>query len=56
MARTTPPDNPYLAARQEWTERYGSYVRAASSWRIVGVTGMLLAVISTVGMSAMSLS
>lgn len=47
MARTTPPDNPYLAARQEWTERYGSYVRAASSWRIVGVTGMLLAVIST---------
>ncbi len=47
MARTTPPDNPYLAARQEWTERYGSYVKAASSWRIVGVTGMLLAVIST---------
>lgn len=47
MARTTPPDNPYLAARQEWTERYGSYVKAASAWRIVGVTGMLLAVIST---------
>lgn len=47
MAKTTPPDNPYLAARQEWTERYGSYVKAASSWRIVGVTGMLLAVIST---------
>ena len=47
MARTTPPDNPYLAARQEWTERYGSYVKAASSWRIVGVTGMLLAVVST---------
>lgn len=47
MARTTPPDNPYLAARQEWTERYGSYVKAASSWRIVGITGMLLAVIST---------
>jgi type IV secretory pathway TrbF-like protein len=47
MARNTPPDNPYLAARQEWTERYGSYVRAASSWRIVGITGMLLAVIST---------
>ena len=47
MARTNPPDNPYLAARQEWTERYGSYVKAARSWRIVGVTGMLLAVIST---------
>lgn len=47
MARNTAPENPYLAARQEWTERYGSYVKAAASWRIVGVTGMLLAVIST---------
>lgn len=47
MAKTTAPENPYLAARQEWNERYGSYVKAAAAWRIVGVTGMLLAVIST---------
>lgn len=47
MARNTAPENPYLAARQEWNERYGSYVKAAAAWRIVGVTGMLLAVIST---------
>jgi type IV secretion system protein VirB5 len=45
MATTKPPANPYLAARQEWNERYGSYVKAAASWRIVGVTGMLMAVI-----------
>lgn len=45
MAGRTPPDNPYLAARQEWNERYGSYVKAAASWRIVGVTGMMMAVI-----------
>ena len=45
MART--PDNPYLAARQEWNERYGSYVKAAAAWRIVGITGMALAVIGT---------
>ena len=45
MAGTKPPENPYLAARQEWNERYGSYVKAAASWRIVGVTGMLMAVI-----------
>ena len=45
MAGTKPPENPYLAARQEWNERYGSYVNAAASWRIVGVTGMLMAVI-----------
>ncbi|MBD0416817.1 conjugal transfer protein TrbF [Oryzicola mucosus] len=37
--------NPYLAARNEWNERYGSYVKAAAGWRIVGVTGMTMAVI-----------
>ncbi len=47
MARQTIPENPYLAARQEWNERYGSYVKAAAAWRIVGITGMALAVIGT---------
>ncbi|MBU2325883.1 MAG: conjugal transfer protein TrbF [Alphaproteobacteria bacterium] len=45
MARNKVPDNPYLAARQEWNERYGSAIHAARSWKIVGVTGMLMAVI-----------
>ena len=45
MSHRIPPDNPYLAARNEWNERYGSYVKAASSWRIVGITGMVMAVI-----------
>src|SRR5690606_35640775 len=50
MAGRNPPDNPYianpyLAARNEWNERYGSYVKAAAAWRIVGVTGMVMAVI-----------
>ncbi len=52
MAGRNPPNiphiaNPYLAARNEWNERYGSYVKAAAAWRIVGIVGMLLAVIST---------
>jgi len=47
MAARIPPENPYVAARQEWNERYGSYVKAAAAWRIVGIVGMLLAVIST---------
>ena len=47
MTARTPPENPYVAARQEWNERYGSYVKAAAAWRIVGIVGMLLAVIST---------
>lgn len=45
MARNKVPENPYLAARQEWNERYGSAIHAARSWKIVGVTGMLMAVI-----------
>ncbi|UXU01144.1 conjugal transfer protein TrbF [Agrobacterium tumefaciens] len=45
MAGRTPPDNPYIAARTEWNERYGSYVKAAAAWRLVGVTGMTMAVI-----------
>lgn len=45
MARKPTIDNPYIAARMEWNERYGSYVKAASAWRVVGITGMLMAVI-----------
>ena len=45
MARREKIDNPYIAARMEWNERYGSYVKASASWRIVGITGMLMAVI-----------
>ncbi len=50
MAGRNPPNNPhianpYIAARNEWNERYGSYVKAAAAWRIVGVTGMVMAVI-----------
>ncbi|KNY31150.1 conjugal transfer protein TrbF [Agrobacterium sp. SUL3] len=45
MAANQPPDTPYLAARQEWTERYGSYVQAARAWRTVGILALLMAVI-----------
>jgi type IV secretion system protein TrbF len=50
MAGHNPLDNPdtansYIAARNEWNERYGSYVRSAAAWRIVGITGMTMAVI-----------
>ena len=39
------PDNPYLAARYEWNERYGSYARAATAWRTIGLVSMTMAVI-----------
>lgn len=47
MAGSNAPDNPYIAARQEWTERYGSYVKAASAWRLVGIVSLCLAFVST---------
>ena len=37
MAKGKYPDNPYLAARLEWNERYGGFVKAAKTWRIVGM-------------------
>lgn len=45
MTTRLAPENPYIAARQEWNERYGSYVRAAVAWRIVGTSAMAMAVI-----------
>lgn len=39
------PENPYLAARQEWSERYGSYVQSARAWRVVGIISLSMAVI-----------
>jgi type IV secretion system protein VirB5 len=45
MAAKGAPENPYLAARQEWSERYGSYMKAAAAWRIVGILGLAMAVI-----------
>lgn len=35
-------DNPYLAARREWMERYGDYVQSAYHWRLFAL--FLLAV------------
>lgn len=45
MATNRSPENPYLAARQEWSERYGSYVKAAAAWRLVGILGLAMAMI-----------
>lgn len=45
MTAAIPPENPYLAARQEWNERYGDYIQAARSWRLVGITALAIAAI-----------
>lgn len=39
------PDNPFLAAKQEWNERFGGYVRELAAWRAVSVISIFIAVI-----------
>lgn len=47
MSKQLPPDNPYLAARLEWNERYGGFVKAANTWRIVAMVSLTMALIGT---------
>ncbi|MEB3743713.1 VirB8/TrbF family protein [Escherichia sp. Ec20190506] len=46
-APKAPPGTPYLAARREWNERYGSHIIDARNWRtaafVVGVALILSA-------------
>jgi type IV secretory pathway TrbF-like protein len=35
--------NPYLAARQEWDERYGSLIKRAQNWRLAAMLALLVA-------------
>ena len=44
-----PGDNPYLNARAEWLERYGSYISRAAQWRLVAFLCLLLTAISLTG-------
>jgi type IV secretion system protein VirB5 len=41
--------DPYLSARREWDERYGSYISAARWWRLAGVLSLLIALASVGG-------
>lgn len=47
MRNKTAPESPYLAARAEWNERYGSFVRQARVWQGVGILSLLLAMGAT---------
>jgi type IV secretion system protein VirB5 len=38
--------NPYLAGREEWLERYGTYIKAASQWRLIAALCLTITVLS----------
>jgi type IV secretion system protein VirB5 len=44
-----PSGNPYLAARQEWLERYGDYISQAHNSRVITLVALLLCVLSITG-------
>lgn len=38
--------NPYLDARREWNERYGTYIKERDTWRMVAIVSLCAVVIS----------
>ena len=42
---STPLDQSYVDARQEWMERYGSYIAQARTWRLMAFASTLSAAI-----------
>jgi type IV secretion system protein VirB5 len=42
--------NPYLAARQEWNERYGSSIARAHAWRLTAILALIIAALATGGL------
>jgi len=39
----------YLESKQEWMERYGTYINQAKNWRLVAVLAVCLAIIMGIG-------
>lgn len=48
-------ESPYMAARREWNERYGSFVKLAEQWRMVALGSTVGFIIAVAGLVAVSL-
>jgi type IV secretion system protein VirB5 len=42
--------SPYLAARDEWNERYRDLIVAGRNWRLLGVTSSVVALVAVLGL------
>lgn len=47
---TAGPSNPYIEARREWNERYGTYIARARNWRIMAILSGLIAIMAVGGL------
>jgi len=48
-AGATGPENPYIAARREWNERYGDYISEARTWKVVAMAALGIALVAVGG-------
>jgi len=60
VAQMSRPDggkhnNPYMAARREWDERYGSLITRAKNWRAVAFLSLAITFVCMFGMVALSM-
>ena len=44
------PDSPYLSARREWNERYGSFIKKANDWRIIALGSVAVSLVAVGGL------
>jgi type IV secretion system protein VirB5 len=47
---TIAPENPYLAARHEWDERYGGLITRARHWRVAALLASAVAFLAVAGL------
>ncbi|MBY0504014.1 MAG: hypothetical protein K2X03_08890 [Bryobacteraceae bacterium] len=52
---TPPKASPYLDARKEWDERYGSLISRANNWRRAAFVALMIALLETGGLIALAL-
>ena len=44
------PESPHLAARREWNERYGDYIKREAAWRTLAVGSLIVTGIAVAGL------
>lgn len=49
-SKMTPPENPYMAARREWNERYANFIAAANNWRLIALGTTAIAIAAVCGL------
>lgn len=45
--------NPYLDAKREWNERYGTFIQSTKTWRLIAILSLCSTVIAVIGLVIM---